>query len=140
MDEAYSFNGNVYAKGGSASNAAYVGSPGTVFIQSDIGTSTHARLLVSGSNFEGLNSCSYPLTLKEDGDEYYFHIIDLRERACLELSAVSEKMSCFSPQFVYWCNRVKFRVVTVSIILHYLALPKILYTWVVFVTSSTLGL
>ena len=91
--EAFSFTGNVLAQGGNANNANYRGSPGTVYIQSQIGTadagqSIHRQLWLNGAGYSGLNTCTYATILGEDEPSYAFDIVDLRERACLELEEV----------------------------------------------------
>ena len=88
LGENYAFDGLLQAHGGATGGTEH-GRPGTVYLEYDIGNDTHREVRVDNLNRGTVEACSYPTELGETNTHYDFIRVDLRQRACLRIAAVS---------------------------------------------------
>ena len=81
LSELLNYRGKLIAVGGPGYGH---GSPGTVYVQSDIGVDRHSQIWVDNRVRGNLNSCDYPVYLNVT-DLTDLHLVD---RACARLTQV----------------------------------------------------
>jgi hypothetical protein len=81
LSEYMLFNGNLIATGG---NGSYPGGPGTVYVQSDVGTDRWRELWIDNLNRGNENTCTYETSI----DNIQLDNIHLNNRACAILTKV----------------------------------------------------
>ena len=89
INEKYHFKGTVQALG---KGGAWPGSPGTVYIQTNVGSETYSQLHLDGSGYtmtagDVYLTCHYPAILDET--VYVFDEVFLWRQACTWISSVS---------------------------------------------------
>jgi hypothetical protein len=81
------FNGYLIATGG---NGSYPGGPGTVYVQSDVGTDRWRELWIDNLNRGNENTCTYETSI----DNIQLDNIHLNNRACAILTKVIKTIIC----------------------------------------------